>query len=61
MAVCVALLLRTGFEWRDGYTKRFGLHYVQYSNATRRIPKQSASWFSKLVTTGNIPSVPTRP
>ena len=35
------------FEWSDGYTKRFGLHYVDYKTLTR-YPKRSAEWFGKL-------------
>jgi hypothetical protein len=36
------------FRWADGYSFRFGLHYVNYSDPNRtRIPKQSAHWFSE--------------
>ncbi|MCX7677596.1 MAG: GH1 family beta-glucosidase [Spirochaetes bacterium] len=35
------------FEWAEGYTKRFGLVYVDYPTQ-RRIIKQSGKWFSKV-------------
>jgi beta-glucosidase/6-phospho-beta-glucosidase/beta-galactosidase len=34
------------FEWAEGYTKRFGLVYVDYKNGLTRHPKASALWFS---------------
>ncbi|MFS7942696.1 putative beta-glucosidase [Helianthus anomalus] len=37
------------FEWADGYTKRFGLIYVDYKNGLTRHPKSSAYWFSKFL------------
>jgi len=37
------------FEWADGYTKRFGLHYVDYNNNLTRYAKDSALWFSALI------------
>ena len=41
------------FEWADGYSKRFGLHYVNYSNNLTRHAKQSAYWFSNYINTLN--------
>jgi beta-glucosidase len=40
---CVWSLL-DNFEWQKGYTKRFGLYYVDYPTQ-RRIPKRSALWY----------------
>lgn len=36
------------FEWASGYSKRFGLHYVDY-RTLQRTPKDSAKWMSKVV------------
>ncbi|XP_020587681.1 beta-glucosidase 4 isoform X2 [Phalaenopsis equestris] len=38
--------LLDNFEWAQGYTKRFGLVYVDYKNGLKRYPKSSAFWFS---------------
>ncbi|KAI4323456.1 hypothetical protein L6164_023059 [Bauhinia variegata] len=37
------------FEWSQGYTKRFGLLYVDYKNGLTRHPKSSAYWFSRFL------------
>nr|CAD1832199.1 unnamed protein product [Ananas comosus var. bracteatus] len=37
------------FEWAQGYTKRFGLVYVDYKNGLTRHPKASALWFSRFL------------
>jgi len=36
--------LLDNFEWAHGYTKRFGLLYVDFASG-RRIPKRSAFWY----------------
>ncbi|XP_054812429.1 beta-glucosidase 42 [Prosopis cineraria] len=41
--------LLDNFEWAEGYTKRFGLVYVDYKNGLTRHPKSSAYWFSKFL------------
>lgn len=38
------------FEWAFGYNKRFGLVYVDYLNAQKRIPKESFYWFRDVAT-----------
>ncbi|ESW21033.1 hypothetical protein PHAVU_005G035500 [Phaseolus vulgaris] len=41
--------LLDNFEWAQGYTKRFGLVYVDYKNGLSRHPKSSAYWFSRFL------------
>ncbi|KAL4378899.1 hypothetical protein GQ457_02G025770 [Hibiscus cannabinus] len=41
--------LLDNFEWAQGYTKRFGLVYVDYKNGLARHPKSSAYWFSRFL------------
>lgn len=40
--------LLDNFEWAEGYSKRFGLVYVDYATQART-PKSSASWYSGLI------------
>ncbi|KIY98128.1 beta-glucosidase [Monoraphidium neglectum] len=35
------------FEWREAYTQRFGMIYVDLKNNLTRTPKASAWWFAK--------------
>jgi beta-glucosidase len=39
--------LLDNFEWAWGYTKRFGMVYVDYQSQ-RRIPKASAAWYAEV-------------
>jgi beta-glucosidase len=41
--------LLDNFEWQHGYSKRFGIVYVDYETL-RRIPKTSALWYRDLIT-----------
>lgn len=41
------------FEWAEGYSKRFGLHYVDYATG-RRIPKASAQWYAGVITRNGL-------
>ena len=41
--------LMDNFEWADGYTNRFGLHYVDYATQ-RRTPKLSAAFYREVIT-----------
>ena len=40
--------LMDNFEWADGYTNRFGLHYVDYETQ-KRTPKLSASFYREVI------------
>lgn len=40
--------LLDNFEWRLGYTSRFGIVYIDYTNL-KRYPKMSAYWFKRLL------------
>lgn len=36
------------FEWASGFTRRFGIHYVDYPTQ-QRIPKTSAQWYAGVI------------
>ncbi len=40
--------LLDNFEWADGYSRRFGLYYVDFGTQ-RRIPKTSATWYQQFI------------
>ncbi|WP_445191862.1 GH1 family beta-glucosidase [Sphingomonas sp. Tas61C01] len=40
--------LMDNFEWADGYSKRFGIHYVDFATQ-KRIPKLSAAWYKEVI------------
>ncbi|XP_023884565.1 beta-glucosidase 42 isoform X1 [Quercus suber] len=44
--------LLDNFEWNQGYTKRFGLVYVDYKNGLSRHPKSSTYWFLQFLKGG---------
>ncbi|XP_020204422.1 beta-glucosidase 12 [Cajanus cajan] len=41
--------LLDNFEWSDGYTVRFGIVYVNYTNGLNKYPKDSAKWFKSFL------------
>jgi beta-glucosidase len=47
--------LLDNFEWAYGYSRRFGMVYVDYATQ-RRIPKSSAHWYAKLARSGSLPA-----
>jgi beta-glucosidase len=40
--------LLDNFEWADGYSKRFGIHYVDFKTL-KRTPKLSAEWYREVI------------
>lgn len=42
------------FEWAFGYSKRFGLHHIDFKTL-KRTPKNSAKWFTQVIQTNGIP------
>ena len=46
--------LLDNFEWAEGYSKRFGLVYVDYDTLTRH-PKDSALWFAGIARGNRLP------
>jgi beta-glucosidase len=45
--------LMDNFEWADGYTNRFGLHYVDYATQ-KRTPKLSADFYKEVTAKGMV-------
>ncbi len=46
--------LLDNFEWAYGYSRRFGIVWVDYDTG-RRIPKESFHWYRKVVTDNVLP------
>jgi beta-glucosidase len=42
------------FEWSEGYSKRFGIVFVDYGTQ-RRIPKSSARWYKGVIERNGLP------
>ena len=40
--------LMDNFEWADGFSKRFGIHYVDFKTQ-ERVPKLSAEWYREVI------------
>ncbi|XP_027343041.1 beta-glucosidase 13-like [Abrus precatorius] len=41
--------LLDNFEWSDGYSVRFGIVYVNFTDGLKRYPKDSAKWFKRFL------------
>lgn len=37
------------YSWINGYKKRYGLIYVDYTNSNKRIPKDSYYWYKDFI------------
>jgi beta-glucosidase len=46
--------LLDNFEWAEGYSKRFGIVFVDYGTQ-RRIPKMSARWYKEVIGRNGLP------
>jgi beta-glucosidase len=51
--------LLDNLEWADGYSRRFGLVFVDFGTQAR-IPKASARWYQRLIAQGELPLEPRR-
>jgi beta-glucosidase len=45
--------LLDNFEWADGYSKRFGVHYVDFKTQ-KRTPKLSAEWYRNVIAQNTV-------
>ena len=45
--------LLDNFEWVLGYSKRFGLHFVDYETG-KRSPKESAKWYRNVIQSNGL-------
>jgi beta-glucosidase len=45
--------LMDNFEWSDGYSSRFGIHYVDYKTQ-KRTPKLSAAFYRELISRNGV-------
>jgi beta-glucosidase len=46
--------LLDNFEWTYGYSKRFGIFYVDFETQ-RRVPKESARWYREVLAANGVP------
>jgi beta-glucosidase len=46
--------LMDNFEWAYGYSKRFGITYIDYENNQRRILKDSAYWYKNIIVKNSL-------
>ena len=45
--------LLDNYEWADGYSKRFGIHYVDFKTQ-KRTPKLSAEWYKATIASNAV-------
>jgi beta-glucosidase len=41
--------LMDNYEWSHGYSRRFGIIFIDYENGQRRVIKDSAHWYSQII------------
>ena len=46
--------LLDNFEWAEGYSKRFGIVFVEYGTQ-KRVPKSSARWYREVIERNGLP------
>lgn len=46
--------LLDNFEWAEGYSQRFGMVHVDFKNGQKRIPKDSAAWYAKVIAANRV-------
>jgi beta-glucosidase len=46
--------LLDNFEWAEGFSKRFGIVWVDYQSQ-QRLPKDSAHWYRRVIAEGGLP------
>ena len=46
--------LMDNFEWARGYSRRFGLYFVDFETQ-RRLPKRSAAVYAEVARTNSLP------
>ncbi|MBO1334222.1 GH1 family beta-glucosidase [Streptomyces sp. VRA16 Mangrove soil] len=49
--------LMDNFEWSYGYSKRFGMVYIDYETL-ERTPKSSAAWYAQVAAANQLPPAP---
>jgi beta-glucosidase len=49
--------LLDNFEWAYGYSKRFGMVFVDFETL-RSTPKSSARWYARVIGSGKLPATP---